>query len=84
MRILFNIEERVEVRLTKAGLKVWAENSGQPFDPAKLETLGFSKSVTLSIRELLKIFGPTFRSERNPQLFENNDLTLLIGYGGRV
>lgn len=78
MRVLFNIEEQIQVRLTKAGFKVWAENSGQPFDPAKLEASGVSKSVTLTVHELLKIFGPTFRSERNPQLFENNDITLFL------
>jgi hypothetical protein len=74
MRVFFNIEERVEVHLTPAGLKVLQEAyPGQK-----------STTTTLSIRELLRIFGPTFRSERNPQLFENNDVILLIEYGGRA
>lgn len=70
MRILINLEERVTVRLTHAGLKVLQEWDTSARVPVQ----------TLSLREIFRIFGSSFQNKSNPQLFENNDFELNMTY----
>lgn len=76
MRLVFSLDATVQFRLTEAGVKVY-----KTLFPAAYAKPG--EEMTLTVRELLAIFGPAFaavddRKRQRLYLFERDELGVIF------